>query len=152
MIIQGTETLTSILHIISESLLTPVVVLLVVFVVLVILFLGGFINEAISRKSIKKGKKQQKEEKNSIEVNATKLNHNGEGEFADHSLGVPSQDDPENNQRLESIGDDGFGSKPLKSIEVGDSYLSGKSQDSLKAPLIDDDSNPTTFIPQYPNQ
>lgn len=54
MIIQGTETLTSILHIISESLLTPVVVLLVVFVVLVILFLGGFINEAISRKSIKK--------------------------------------------------------------------------------------------------
>lgn len=54
MIIQGTETLTSILHIISESLLTPVVVLLVVFVVLVILFLGGFINEAISRKAIKK--------------------------------------------------------------------------------------------------
>lgn len=54
MIIQGTETLTSILHIISESLLTPVVVLLVVFVVLVILSLGGFINEAISRKSIKK--------------------------------------------------------------------------------------------------
>lgn len=54
MIIQGTETLTSILHIISESLLTPVVVLLVVFVVLVILFLGGFINEAISRKSIKR--------------------------------------------------------------------------------------------------
>lgn len=54
MIIQGTETLTSILHIISESLLTPVVVLLVVFVVLFILFLGGFINEAISRKAIKK--------------------------------------------------------------------------------------------------
>ena len=58
MIIQGTETLTSILHIISESLLTPVVVLLVVFVVLVILFLGGFINEAISRKAIKKDELQ----------------------------------------------------------------------------------------------
>lgn len=53
MIIQGTETLTSLIHIISESLLTPVVVLLVVFVVIVLLCLGGFINEAISRKPIK---------------------------------------------------------------------------------------------------
>lgn len=52
MIIQGTETLTSIIHIISESLLTPVVIILVVFVVLVILFLGGFINEALSRRSM----------------------------------------------------------------------------------------------------
>ncbi len=53
MIIQGTETLTSLIHIISESLLTPVVVILVIFVVLVILCLGGAINEYISRKPIK---------------------------------------------------------------------------------------------------
>ncbi|WP_296888561.1 MotA/TolQ/ExbB proton channel family protein [uncultured Methanobrevibacter sp.] len=52
MIIQGTETLTSLIHIISESLLTPVVILLIIFVVLVILCLGGFINERISRKPI----------------------------------------------------------------------------------------------------
>ena len=32
MIIQGTEILTSLIHIISESLLTPVVILLVVFI------------------------------------------------------------------------------------------------------------------------
>ena len=44
MIIQGTETLTSLIHIISESLLTPVVIILVIFVVLVILCLGGMIN------------------------------------------------------------------------------------------------------------
>lgn len=53
MIIQGTETLTSLIHIISESLLTPVVVILVIFVVLAILCLGGAINEYISRKPIK---------------------------------------------------------------------------------------------------
>ena len=52
MIIQGTETLTSLIHIISESLLTPVVIILIIFVVLVILCLGGFINERISRKPI----------------------------------------------------------------------------------------------------
>nr|WP_231476105.1 MotA/TolQ/ExbB proton channel family protein [Methanobrevibacter oralis] len=52
MIIQGTEILTSLIHIISESLLTPVVILLVVFIVIVILSLGGFINEFISRKAI----------------------------------------------------------------------------------------------------
>lgn len=50
MIIQGTETLTSIIHIISESLLTPVIVLLIIFIVVVILCLGGLINEKISRK------------------------------------------------------------------------------------------------------
>lgn len=55
MIIQGTETLTSLIHIISESLLTPVVVLLVVFIVIVILCLGGIINEKISRKTISSG-------------------------------------------------------------------------------------------------
>ena len=53
MIIQGTETLTSLIHIISESLLTPVVIILVVFVVLAILCLGGVINEWFSRKTIK---------------------------------------------------------------------------------------------------
>ena len=52
MIIQGTETLTSIIHIISESLLTPVIVLLIIFVVVVILCLGGFITEKISRKPV----------------------------------------------------------------------------------------------------
>lgn len=52
MIIQGTETLTSLIHIISESLLTPVVILIVVAIVIVILSFGGLINEFISRKAI----------------------------------------------------------------------------------------------------
>lgn len=52
MIIQGTETLTSLIHILSESLLTPVIVLLVVAIVIVILSFGGLINERISRKPI----------------------------------------------------------------------------------------------------
>ena len=37
MIIQGTETLSSFIHIVSESLLTPVMILIVVFLVVVIL-------------------------------------------------------------------------------------------------------------------
>lgn len=53
MIIQGTETLTSLIHIISESLLTPVVILLVVSIIIVLLAFGGMINEYISRKAIK---------------------------------------------------------------------------------------------------
>lgn len=53
MIIIGTETLTSLIHILSESLLTPVIILLVVAVVIVILSFGGLINEYISRKPIK---------------------------------------------------------------------------------------------------
>lgn len=53
MIIQGTETLTSLIHILSESLLTPVIILLVISVIIVILSLGGLINEYISRKPIK---------------------------------------------------------------------------------------------------
>ena len=53
MIIQGTETLTSLIHIISESLLTPVIVLLVIGVIIVILAFGALINEFISRKAIK---------------------------------------------------------------------------------------------------
>ena len=55
MIIQGTETLTSFIHIISESLLTPVVILLVIGIIIVILSFGGIINEYISRKPIKSG-------------------------------------------------------------------------------------------------
>ena len=53
MIIQGTETLNSLINIISESLLTPVVILLIVSVIIVILSFGGLINEYISRKPIK---------------------------------------------------------------------------------------------------
>lgn len=53
MIIQGTEALTSLIHIFSESLLTPVVILLVISVIIVILSLGGIINEYIARKPIK---------------------------------------------------------------------------------------------------
>lgn len=52
MIIQGTETLTSFIHIISESLLTPVVVILIIGIIIVILSFGGLINEYISRKPI----------------------------------------------------------------------------------------------------
>ena len=53
MIIEGTEALTSFIHILSESLLTPVVILLVISIVIVILAFGGLINEFISRKPIK---------------------------------------------------------------------------------------------------
>lgn len=52
MIIQGTETLSSFIHIVSESLLTPVMILLVVGLIVVILGIGGLINERISRKVI----------------------------------------------------------------------------------------------------
>lgn len=52
MILQGTQTLTSLIHIISESLLTPVVILLVISVIIVLLAFGGIINEFISRKAI----------------------------------------------------------------------------------------------------
>lgn len=53
MILQGTQTLTSLIHIISESLLTPVIILLVISVIIVLLAFGGIINEFISRKAIK---------------------------------------------------------------------------------------------------
>lgn len=59
MIIQGTETLTSFIHIISESLLTPVVILLVIGIIIVILSFGGIINEYISRKPIKSGELEE---------------------------------------------------------------------------------------------
>lgn len=53
MILQGTEILTSVIHIVSESLLTPVILLLVVFLVLVILCIGGFLNEYFTKKPLK---------------------------------------------------------------------------------------------------
>ena len=53
MIIVGTEILTSFIHIIAESLLTPVVVLLVIFLIVAILSIGGLINERFTRKSFK---------------------------------------------------------------------------------------------------
>ncbi len=52
MIIQGTETLSSFIHIVSESLMTPVMILIVVGLIVVILCIGGLINERISRKAI----------------------------------------------------------------------------------------------------
>lgn len=52
MIIQGTEALSSFIHIVSESLLTPVMILIVVGLIVVILCIGGLINERISRKAI----------------------------------------------------------------------------------------------------
>ena len=52
MIIQGTETLSSFIHIVSESLLTPVMILIVVGLIVVLLCIGGLINERISRKAI----------------------------------------------------------------------------------------------------
>lgn len=52
MIIQGTETLSSFIHIVSESLLTLVMILIVVGLIVVILCIGGLINERISRKTI----------------------------------------------------------------------------------------------------
>ena len=53
MILGGTETLTSLIHILSECLLTPVVILLVISIIIVILAFGGMINEYISRNPIK---------------------------------------------------------------------------------------------------
>lgn len=53
MIIVGTEILTSFIHIVAESLLTPVVVLLVIFLIIAILSIGGLINEKFTRKSLK---------------------------------------------------------------------------------------------------
>ena len=45
MIIVGTEILTSFIHIVAESLLTPVVVLLVIFLIIAILGIGGLIKK-----------------------------------------------------------------------------------------------------------
>lgn len=55
MILQGTEILTSFIHIVSESLLAPVIIVLVVFLILAILFFGGFLNELFTKKPLKSG-------------------------------------------------------------------------------------------------
>ncbi len=52
MIIVGTEILTSFIHIVAESLLTPVVILLVIFLIIAILSIGGLINEKFTRKAL----------------------------------------------------------------------------------------------------
>lgn len=52
MIIVGTEILTSFIHIVSESLLTPVVILLVIFLIISILSIGSLINEKFTRKKL----------------------------------------------------------------------------------------------------
>lgn len=54
MIIVGTEILTTFIHIVSESLLTPVVVLLVLFLIISILAIGGLVNEKFTRKPMRK--------------------------------------------------------------------------------------------------
>ena len=53
MILQGTGILTSFIHIISESLLAPVVIILVIFLIYAILSLGGFLNELFTKKPLK---------------------------------------------------------------------------------------------------
>ncbi|MCQ2977389.1 MAG: MotA/TolQ/ExbB proton channel family protein [archaeon] len=53
MILQGTEILSLFIHIVSESLLAPVMILIVIFLILAILFLGGFLNEGFTRKKLK---------------------------------------------------------------------------------------------------
>ena len=52
MIIVGTEILTSFINIVAESLLTPVVILLVIFLIIAILSIGGLINEKFTRKAL----------------------------------------------------------------------------------------------------
>ena len=54
MIIVGTEILTTFIHIVSESLLTPVVVLLVLFLIMSILAIGGLVNEKFTIKQMRK--------------------------------------------------------------------------------------------------
>ncbi|ADC46181.1 MotA/TolQ/ExbB proton channel family protein [Methanobrevibacter ruminantium M1] len=53
MILQGTEILTSFIHIVSESLLAPVVIVLVIFLIYAILSFGGFLNEWFTKKPLK---------------------------------------------------------------------------------------------------
>ena len=52
MILQGTQILTSFIHIISESLLAPVVIVLVIFLIYAILSFGGFLNEFFTKKPL----------------------------------------------------------------------------------------------------
>jgi len=53
MILQGTGILTSFIHIVSESLLAPVIVILVIFLIFAILSFGGFLNELFTKKPLK---------------------------------------------------------------------------------------------------
>ncbi len=53
MILQGTSILTSFIHIVSESLLAPVVIILVIFLIYAILSFGGFLNEHFTKKPLK---------------------------------------------------------------------------------------------------
>ncbi|MGL4669335.1 MAG: MotA/TolQ/ExbB proton channel family protein [Methanobacteriaceae archaeon] len=53
MTIPGSEILTSIIHIVSTSLLVPVVILLIIFVIYSILSFGGFVSERLKRKPFK---------------------------------------------------------------------------------------------------
>ena len=73
MIIQGTETLISLIHIISESLLTPVVILIVISIVIVILSFGGLINEFISRKAIGSAELEELIRKISLSGNVSQM-------------------------------------------------------------------------------
>lgn len=73
MILQGTETLTSFIHILSESLLTPVVILLVISIIIVILSFGGLINEYISRKPIESKDLEDLVRRVSFSTNVSKM-------------------------------------------------------------------------------
>lgn len=68
MILQGTEILTSFIHIISESLLAPVIIILVIFLIYAILSLGGFLNEFFTKKPI------QSNDLGALLQNITKVN------------------------------------------------------------------------------
>ena len=52
MIIQGTETLSSFIHIVSESLLTPVMILIVVGLIVVILCIEDLLMNAFQEKQL----------------------------------------------------------------------------------------------------
>lgn len=49
MIIPGTEILSNLMHLISESLLIPVIIVLVIFIIYAVLSLGGFLTEKFAR-------------------------------------------------------------------------------------------------------
>ena len=79
MIIQGTETLTAFIHILSESLLTPVIVLLVVSIIIVILAFGGLVNEYISRKPISSNDLENLVRKISFSTNVEQMKNEIDG-------------------------------------------------------------------------
>lgn len=79
MIIQGTETLTAFIHILSESLLTPVIVLLVISIIIVILAFGGLVNEYISRKPISSNDLENLVRKISFSTNVEQMKNEIDG-------------------------------------------------------------------------